>query len=161
MAQHAQTGERARFGQSVGRGEKPVTVGQTHFFDYPWRFAAENEHYQSNRMVQALANGAEPHYYFLGTFQQDDEKPVKAIRDLFAFHSKHQALYTGLKSAARIGLYQSIATERYGQRRAPAGVPSQPIAPHAWRLPGVAGIRPGVRPGQRPAHKAVRISPRY
>jgi Hypothetical glycosyl hydrolase 6/Beta-galactosidase trimerisation domain len=122
-----QTGERARFAQSIGRGEKPYTIGITHFYDFPWRFAAESESFQVNRMAQALANGAEPHYYFLGTFQQDDEKPIRAMRDIFAYHAKHEALYTGLKSASRIGLYHSAATERYGQRFIPVDVHDQQV----------------------------------
>ena len=121
-----QTGERARFAQSIGRGERPYTIGITHFYDFPWRFTAENESFQSNRMAQALANGAEPHYYFLGLFKQDDEKPVQAMRDAFAYHSKHEALYTGLKSASRIGLYHSAATERFGQRFVAVDTHDQP-----------------------------------
>ncbi len=121
-----QAGERARFAQSVGRGEKPYTIGITHFFDFPWRFTAESEGFQANRMAQALANGAEPHYYFLGLFEQDDRKPIAAMRDMFAHHIKHEALYTGLKSASRIGLYNSAATERYGSRFKAVDVHDQP-----------------------------------
>jgi hypothetical protein len=121
-----QTGDRARFAQSIGRGEKPYTIGITHFYDFPWRFTAESEGFQANRMAQALANGAEPHYYFLGLFKQDDEKPIQAMRDMFAYHARHEALYTGLKSAAKIGLYHSAATERYGQRFIALDVHDQP-----------------------------------
>jgi hypothetical protein len=121
-----QTGERARFAQSIGRGQRPYTIGVTHFYDFPWRFTAESESFQCNRMAQALANGAEPHYYFLGLFQQDDEKPIQAMRDVFAYHARHEALYTGLKSASRIGLYHSAATERYGQRFVAVDVHDQP-----------------------------------
>ena len=122
-----QTGERARWAQSIGRGERPYTIGITHFFDYPWRYSAESEGFQANRMAQAIANGAEPHYYFMGPIEpQDDTKPVQAIRDFYAYHIENQALYTGLKSASRIGLYQSAATERYGQRFVPSTGRDQP-----------------------------------
>ena len=115
-----QTGENARFAQSVGRGERPYTVGITHFYDFPWRYAAESEAFQASRMAQAMANGAEPHYYFMGPVEpQDDVKPVKAIRGFYAHHEKNEALYTGLKSANRIGLYNSKATERFGQLTVP------------------------------------------
>jgi hypothetical protein len=121
-----QTGENARFAQSVGRGEKPYTVGICHFYDFPWRYAAETESFQANRMAQALANGAEPHYYFMGPVEtQEDIKPVQAMRDVNAYHAKHEALYTGLKSASRIGLYQSKSTDRFGQLTIPSDVHGQ------------------------------------
>ena len=111
-----QTGEHARYAQSVGRGISPYSVGICHFYDFPWRYTAETEGYQANRMAQALANGAAPDYYFMGPVEaQDDVKPVRAMRDVFAYRAANEALYDGLKSAARIGLYQSKATERYGQ----------------------------------------------
>jgi hypothetical protein len=118
-----QTGETARFAQSVGRGEKPYTVGITHFYDFPWRYTAESEGFQANRMAQAMASGAEPHYYFMGPVEeQDDVKPVAAMRGFFAHHIAHEALYTGLKSANRIGLYNSKATDRFGQLTIPTDV---------------------------------------
>jgi hypothetical protein len=124
-----QTGENARFAQSVGRGEKPYTVGITHFYDFPWRYTAESEGFQANRMAQAMASGAEPHYYFMGPVKtQEDVKPVKAIRGFYAHHIAHETLYTGLKSANRIGLYNSKATDRFGQLTIPSDVHGQAAA---------------------------------
>ncbi|HEY4200700.1 MAG TPA: alpha-amylase family protein [Devosiaceae bacterium] len=121
-----QTGENARFAQSVGRGEKPYTIGICHFYDFPWRYTAETESFQANRMAQALANGAEPHYYFMGPVEtQEDVKPVQAMRDVNAYHARNEALYTGLKSASRIGLYNSKATDRFGQLTIPSDVHGQ------------------------------------
>ena len=118
-----QTGENARFAQSVGRGERPYTIGICHFYDFPWRYTAENEHFQSNRMGQAMASGAEPHYYFMGPVEtQEDVKPVQAMRDINAYHVKNEALYTGLKSASRIALYQSKSTDRFGSFEIPSDV---------------------------------------
>jgi hypothetical protein len=115
-----QTGEHARHAQSIGRGASPYSIGICHFYDFPWRYTAESEGYQANRMAQALANGAAPDYYFMGPVEaQDDVKPVQAMRDVFAYRTRHEALYDGLKSASRIGLYQSKATERFGQLAMP------------------------------------------
>ena len=110
-----QAGEHARFARSVGRGV-PASVAVTHFFDFPWRFTAETAAFQTLRLAQSLANGCEPHYYVMGTFEQDDEKPLAAVRDLFHFHARHQALYDGLESVARIGLYHSAKSERFASR---------------------------------------------
>ncbi len=118
-----QTGENARFAQSVGRAEKPYTIGVCHFYDFPWRYTAETEGFQANRMAQALASGAEPHYYFMGPVEsQEDVKGVAAVREVFAFHTRNEALYNGLKSASRVALYQSKATDRFGQFSIPSDV---------------------------------------
>ena len=110
-----QTGESARFAQSVARGRAPYTIGVTHFYDFPWRYTAESAPFQANRMAQAVANGAEPHYYFMGPVaSQRDTKPMEAVKRVFTLHAEHQALYDGLASASRIALYASVATDRFG-----------------------------------------------
>lgn len=124
-----QTGERARTAQSLGKHQKPYTVGVCHFYDFPWRHAAESEAMQMNRMAQALANGAEPHYYFMGPINvQEDRKPIEAVRGVFDYHIKHEELYTGLRSASKIGLYHSSSTERYGV------LATSPERHGGWRL---------------------------
>ena len=121
-----QVGENARFAQSVGRGKVPYTVAITHYFDFPWRQTAESAAFQANRMAQAVANGAEPHYFFMGPVNaQIDTKPVQVVRDFYAHHIKHEALYTGLKSASRVALYNSKATDRFGELTIPRDLHGQ------------------------------------
>lgn len=110
-----QSGEQARSARSVGRGA-PYSASIVHFFDFPWRFAAESAGCQGLRLAQQLANGGSPHYYFLGTFDQEDTKPLPVVRKFFAHHARYEGLYASLRSAARIGLYHSLKTERYGLR---------------------------------------------
>jgi hypothetical protein len=108
-----QSGGYARYARSAGAGA-PRTVGITHFFDFPWRFAGECEGLQGLRLAQAIANGSEPHYYFLGRFDQLDGRSIPLVREFFTYHAKHQVLYNQLESAARVAVYHSKKTERYG-----------------------------------------------
>lgn len=69
------------------------------------------------RLAQQLANGADPHYYFMGTLDQADRKPLQAVRAIFDYHRDNEALYRDLESAARIALYTSHKSRRYHPRR--------------------------------------------
>ena len=110
-----QSGEQARAARSIGGGA-PYSASVVHFIDFPWRHAAESAACQGLRLAQQLANGGSPHYYFLGTFDQEDEKPLDLVKWFFAFHARHEAIYDGLVSGAKIALYHSQKTERYGLR---------------------------------------------
>ena len=110
-----QSGEQARSARSVGVGA-PYSASIVHFFDFPWRYTAELAGCQGLRLAQQLANGGSPHYYFLGTFDQEDTKPLDVVRWFFAHHAAHEAVYASLELAARIGVYHSLKTERYGLR---------------------------------------------
>lgn len=110
-----QSGEQARAARSIGRGA-PYSASVVHFVDFPWRFAAEPAACQGLRLAQQLANGGSPHYYVLGTFEQEDRRPFDLVRSFFAFHARHQTLYEGLVSGARIAVYHSLKTERFGLR---------------------------------------------
>ena len=109
-----QGGEQARNYRSVGRNQIRHSSALTHFIDFPWRYSAETGPAQALRLAQQLANGADPHYYVMGPLlPQDDRKALPAVRAIFAHHEKHQALYAGLDSAARIGLYVSNKSRRF------------------------------------------------
>lgn len=107
------SGEQAKTFFSIGGGEIRHSSALTHFIDFPWRYSAESAAAQALRLAQQLANGADPHYYFMGPPEQPDRKALPAVRDIFAFCRKHAALYGGLVSAARIGLYNSAKSRRY------------------------------------------------
>ncbi|WP_442581381.1 beta-galactosidase trimerization domain-containing protein [Mesorhizobium sp. ASY16-5R] len=107
------SGEQARTFRSVGGDEIRHSAALTHFIDFPWRYSAESAAAQALRLAQQLANGADPHYYFMGPPEQPDRKALPAVRDIFAYYRKHQALYGGLVSEARIGLYSSVKSRRY------------------------------------------------
>lgn len=101
-----QSGEQARWAAAFGRG-KPFSSTATNFVDFAWRFVAETGACQTLRFAQQLANGASLDYYLLGTFDQDDQKPFSAVRDLYRWHADNESHYSGLTNAANIGLYHS------------------------------------------------------
>ncbi|MFI0843108.1 hypothetical protein [Mesorhizobium sp. IMUNJ 23232] len=107
------SGEQAKTFNSIGGGEIRHSSALTHFIDFPWRYSAESAATQALRLAQQLANGADPHYYFMGPPEQPDRKALPTVRDIFAFYKKHAGLYGGLVSAARIGLYNSAKSRRY------------------------------------------------
>lgn len=109
-----QSGEQARTFRSMGSNRIRYSSALTHFVDFPWRYAAESAPLQCLRLAQQLANGADPHYYFMGLPSQADREPLEEVRKIFALHTKHESQYTDLESAARVGLYVSSKSARYG-----------------------------------------------
>jgi hypothetical protein len=109
-----QGGEQARNYRSVGRNRIRHSSALTHFIDFPWRYSGETGSAQTLRLAQQLANGADPHYYVMGPLvPQDDRKAMPAVRAIFDHHQRHEALYTGLDSAATLGLYVSEKSRRF------------------------------------------------
>lgn len=111
-----QSGEQARLFRSLGGGRIRYSSALTHFIDFPWRYSAETAAAQALRLAQQLANGADPHYYFMGSPDQPDRKALPVLRQVFEFHARNEALYAQLQSAARIGLYSSARSRRYDPR---------------------------------------------
>jgi hypothetical protein len=111
------SGEEARNFRSLGDNRIRYSSALTHFIDFPWRYSAETGAAQALRLAQQLANGADPHYYFMGTLKQADRKPLPAVRAIFDYHRQNEALYGDLESAARIALYTSHKSRRYYPRR--------------------------------------------
>ncbi|MCG7201739.1 sugar phosphate isomerase/epimerase, partial [Marinobacter pelagius] len=99
--------------RSLGDGAVRYSSALTHFVDFPWRYSAENGPAQVLRLAQQLANGADPHYYFMGTPDQPDRKPLPAVKSIFDFHREHEALYAALETAARVALYNSRKSRPY------------------------------------------------
>ncbi|WP_157895495.1 alpha-amylase family protein [Rhizobium sp. LCM 4573] len=110
------SGEEARNFRSLGGGHTRYSSALTHFVDFPWRYSAETGAAQALRLAQQLANGADPHYYFMGKLDQADRKPLPAVRAIFDYHRDNEALYGDLESAARVALYTSHKSRRYHPR---------------------------------------------
>ena len=110
-----QAGEQARWGRAYGQG-KTVSSTSTNFVDFAWRFVSETGAYHLVRFAQQLANGATLDLYLLGVMDQDDKKAFAQVSKLFHWHKANEAHYAGLKSAAKIGLYHSFATNTYRNR---------------------------------------------
>ena len=114
-----QSGEQARWAAAYGKG-KIFASASANFIDFAWRFVAETGACHILRFAQQIANGAVLDYYLLGVIDQDDKKPLGAVRDLFRWYGKNVEHYAGLRSVARTGLYQSRKTGVYGRAVASA-----------------------------------------
>ncbi|HEY8596659.1 MAG TPA: alpha-amylase family protein [Devosiaceae bacterium] len=121
------SGEQARNARSRA-SEGTYSSAMTHFFDYPWRYQAESGPCEVLRLAQQLANGGQPHYYFLGTFDQPNRRPIDDVRRVFAFHARNSASYAGLVSGADIAVYHSAKAERFCPGEARAGLASSTAA---------------------------------
>ena len=75
------------------------------FVDYPVRDVAVSPERQRLRLAQALANGGGLDYYVIGRLdRRHDRTGAAAVRELFGFHSAHEAEYRDLLSCARVAL---------------------------------------------------------
>lgn len=110
-----QSGEQARWARAYAP-EKMAASTATNFIDFAWRFVSETGAYQELRMAQQLASGATLDYYLLGVMDQQDKKAFPAIERLYKWHARNEEHYTGLSSAARVGLYHSFGTNAYRGR---------------------------------------------
>jgi hypothetical protein len=72
------------------------------FVDYPWRFVSVPPQEMQLRLYQNLAHGGPPAIAMVGTLQQEDRQSLLAARPVFQWHARHEDLYVGQQSAARI-----------------------------------------------------------
>ena len=93
------------------------------FVDFPWRFAMVPRAEIRSRLYQSMAHGAGPALNMHGPLDQEDRSAVEAAREVFRWHKRHEDLYRGQESAARVlvvgsrrnsyrGLFR-ILTERH------------------------------------------------
>lgn len=114
-----QSGEQARRYQALIPG-KPFSSTSAAHVDYPWRQALESPSYHMVRFAQQLGAGAQLDLYLMGTFDdQDDRRFVKPVSNLFKWYGQHTDHYEGVKPSARVAIYNSMRTQRWG-----GGVPS-------------------------------------
>jgi len=105
-----QPGELARWGAAIGQG-RAYSCASTNFLDYQWRYASETSHNHMLRFGQQIANGAQIDYYLLGLFDQPNREPLEPVRRFLAWHKAHSEDLTCTRSAARVGLYHSRASD--------------------------------------------------
>jgi hypothetical protein len=72
------------------------------FVDYPWRFVTVPPAEVQLRLHQSLAHGGPPALAMLGTMDQEDRSALAASRPVFQWHARHEDLYVGQRSAARV-----------------------------------------------------------
>jgi hypothetical protein len=72
------------------------------FVDFPWRFVTVPPAEIQLRLYQNLANGGPPALAMLGTMDQEDRNALLAAQPVFQWHARHEGLYVGQQSAARV-----------------------------------------------------------
>lgn len=72
------------------------------FVDYMWRFITVPPAEIQLRLWQNLAHGGPPALVVVGNLDQEDRQSLIAAKPIFEFHKKHEDLYVGQTSAARV-----------------------------------------------------------
>ena len=72
------------------------------FVDIPYRFVTVPQPEIRAHLYQNMANGAGPAFVALGTLDQEDRSGILAAHDVFDFHARHEDLYAGQQSGARV-----------------------------------------------------------
>lgn len=104
-----QPGELTRWAESIGRGAA-YGCASTDFLDYQFRYASETLHNHMLRFGQTMANGGQIDFYQLGTFDQPNSAPLAPTHAFFEWHRAHGEHLAQTRSAARVGLYHSRAS---------------------------------------------------
>jgi len=81
------------------------------FVDIPYRFAHVPPAEIRARLFQNMANGAGPSFAMLGTPDQEDRRALPVLRSVNEWHKKHEELYVGQQSAARVLLLSMDARQ--------------------------------------------------
>ncbi|TDF91986.1 family 10 glycosylhydrolase [Paenibacillus piri] len=104
------TGEEARYMSSVT--DKPIWVVVSYFLAWPWRRSSMTPVEQKVYLAQIAANGAMPMVNLSGgpPAVHEDPRSFAAMKELFAFHDKHNDYYDGDASAASIAIVYSLDT---------------------------------------------------
>ncbi|HSB18050.1 MAG TPA: hypothetical protein VLE22_26600 [Bryobacteraceae bacterium] len=72
------------------------------FVDYMWRFVTVPPAEIRLRLYQSMAHGSGVLLNMHGTMDQEDRSALEAARPVFQWHARHEDLYTGQESAARV-----------------------------------------------------------
>lgn len=104
------TGEEARYMSAAT--DKPIWVVVSYFLAWPWRRSAMPSAEQKVFLAQIAANGAMPMVNLSGgpPAVHEDPRGFAAIKELFAFHDKHNEYYDGDASAANVAIVYSLDT---------------------------------------------------
>ncbi|PRX01939.1 UNVERIFIED_ORG: beta-galactosidase-like protein [Martelella mediterranea] len=115
-----QAGEQARWARAYAP-DKNASATSANFVDFAWRFHSETAACHTLRMAQQLANGMTLDLYLLGVIEQDDNRPMAGVKELFHWHAGVEDEYRGLTSGAKIALYHSLKSARYTRRKSGGG----------------------------------------
>ncbi len=72
------------------------------FVDFPWRFVTVPSAEIRLRLYENMANGGALALNMHGTMEQEDGSALIAARPVYEWHARHEDLYVGQESAARV-----------------------------------------------------------
>ena len=101
-------------GRALGSepGKMPINLSMS-FVDYPWRYAHVPQPEMQLRLFQNMAHGGPPALAIVGPMQQEDGSGLLAARPVYEWHARHEQLYVGQRSAARVMLLAGGDTGAY------------------------------------------------
>ncbi|HEY3556050.1 MAG TPA: hypothetical protein VGL05_01230 [Kribbella sp.] len=86
----------------------PVLTNSVGFVDMPYRLASEDPHHFAQYLVQAIARGANPSTYVMGTPATTPYACLEVAGELTRFHRDHADIYRDLVPAARTLLVRPV-----------------------------------------------------
>lgn len=89
---------------------RPVFVNAVAFVDMPYRWAGEDPRHLEQYAVQAIAHGAQPSTYIMGTPEHSPFPGLEASARITRHHRDHQQEYRGLVPSARTALVRPDAS---------------------------------------------------
>lgn len=90
------------------RPSVPVLTNSVGFVDMPYRLASEDPHHFAQYLVQAIARGANPSTYIMGTPQTTPYACLEVAGRLTRFHRDHADVYRDLVPAAQTLLVRPV-----------------------------------------------------
>ncbi|GAA4431864.1 family 10 glycosylhydrolase [Georgenia halophila] len=97
---HYRTAEQVSAAKTF-RPRKPVLTNAVSFVDMPYRWAGEEPHHMAQHLVQAIARGANPSTYIMGTPDVGRYECLDVAARITRHHRDHRDVYSGLVPAAR------------------------------------------------------------
>jgi hypothetical protein len=98
------------------RPDVPVLVNSVGFLDMPYRLAGEEPHHFAQFLIQAIARGAIPSTYIMGTPETTRYEMLEIGGEITRFHRDHADVYDGLTSDAPVLLVRPDPARHPGQR---------------------------------------------
>ncbi|SHJ68214.1 Beta-galactosidase trimerisation domain-containing protein [Nocardiopsis flavescens] len=112
---HQRTAEHVSAAKTFRPGV-PVLVNSVGFVDMPYRWAGEEPHHFAQYLVQAIARGANPSTYIMGTPDDVTYECLDVAGEITRFHRDHTEVYRDLVPAARALLVRPDPLESGGGR---------------------------------------------
>lgn len=98
---HYRTSENVSAAKAT-RPERPVLTNAVSFVDMPYRWAGEEPHHMAQHLAQAIARGANPSTYVMGTPAVGQYECLETASRITRHHRDNRDVYAGLHSTARV-----------------------------------------------------------